>query len=61
MNLVNRDTDYVIRSLVFMAKRQRVHKNSLTTVDMIVKKERVPRVFLRKISELLIYRINKKS
>ncbi|MBU1007425.1 MAG: Rrf2 family transcriptional regulator [Candidatus Omnitrophica bacterium] len=50
MNFISRDTDYAVRALIFMAG---VSKKEIITVDEIVKKERLPERFLRRILQRL--------
>ncbi|MDP8229699.1 MAG: Rrf2 family transcriptional regulator [Candidatus Gorgyraea atricola] len=50
MNFIARDTDYAIRALVFMARSS---KSDIITVDEIVKEERLPERFLRRILQEL--------
>ena len=49
MRLVNRDTDYAIRAICFIAQT----KNKIISVSELVKALKVPRSFLRKILQLL--------
>ena len=49
MRLVNRDTDYAIRAICFIAQT----KNKIISVSHLVKALKVPRSFLRKILQLL--------
>ncbi len=48
MKLITRNTDYALRALCYMSKRQDV-----VTVDELVKKLGVPRSFMRKIFQQL--------
>jgi Rrf2 family protein len=49
MRFVTRDTDYALRALIYMAKTGA----KITTVDEIAKKEKLPKVFLRRILQKL--------
>ncbi|MCM8781010.1 MAG: Rrf2 family transcriptional regulator [Candidatus Omnitrophica bacterium] len=49
MNLVNRDTDYAIRALCFIAK----NRDRIVSVSELVDKLKIPRPFLRKILQRL--------
>lgn len=49
MKLITRDTDYALRSLVFMAK----NKEKMFSAGQLVKELGIPRPFLRKILQLL--------
>lgn len=49
MNFIARDTDYAIRALIFMAKTSK----DVLTVDEIVKEEKLPERFLRRILQKL--------
>jgi len=49
MKLITRDTDYAVRALCFIAKS----KQEKVTADLLVKKLKIPRPFLRKILQLL--------
>lgn len=53
MKLITRDTDYAMRSLIYIASR----KNVITSVTELVKKIKIPRPFLRK----LLQRLNKEG
>ncbi|MBU4342475.1 MAG: Rrf2 family transcriptional regulator [Candidatus Omnitrophica bacterium] len=50
MNFISRDTDYAVRALIYMARHP---KAEVVTVDDIVKKERLPERFLRRILQKL--------
>lgn len=50
MNFISRDTDYAVRALMFMANKK---KGSINTVDEIVREERLPERFLRRILQRL--------
>ncbi|MBU1147478.1 MAG: Rrf2 family transcriptional regulator [Candidatus Omnitrophica bacterium] len=50
MNFIARDTDYAIRALVFMAASS---GKDVVTVDEIVKEDRLPERFLRRILQRL--------
>lgn len=50
MNFIARDTDYAIRALVFMAASS---GKDVVTVDEIVKEDRLPEKFLRRILQRL--------
>ena len=50
MNFISRDTDYSVRALIYMARRP---KDKVVVVDDIVKEERLPERFLRKILQRL--------
>ncbi|MCK5706416.1 MAG: Rrf2 family transcriptional regulator [Candidatus Aureabacteria bacterium] len=49
MKLVTRDTDYAIRALSFIAKKE----SEITSVTELVKTLKIPRPFLRKILQIL--------
>ncbi len=49
VKLISRDTDYAIRSLVFMFN----NKEKIVSVSELVKKLKIPRPFLRKILQTL--------
>lgn len=49
MKLINRDTDYAIKALCFMAKNQK----EVVSVSLLVEKLKIPRPFLRKILQAL--------
>jgi Rrf2 family protein len=49
MKLINRDTDYAIKALRYIASR----KNKIITASEMVKELRIPRPFLRKILQIL--------
>ena len=49
MKLINRDTDYSIKALRYIANR----KNKIITASELVKELRIPRPFLRKILQIL--------
>lgn len=49
MKLINRDTDYAMRALRYIA----LHKNEVVSVSKIEKELKVPRAFLRKILQIL--------
>ncbi|MDP3731487.1 MAG: Rrf2 family transcriptional regulator [Candidatus Omnitrophota bacterium] len=49
MKLINRDTDYSIKALRYIANR----KNKIITASELVKELRIPRPFLRKILQAL--------
>jgi len=50
MRLINRDTDYAIKALCFLAKGK---KEKIVSVPKLVKKLKIPRPFLRKILQVL--------
>ena len=54
MKGINRDTDYAARALLCMAKLARENGEAVVSVDRIVKIEGLPRVFLRRLLQLLI-------
>jgi Rrf2 family protein len=49
MRFITRDTDYALRALIYIAKL----KGKTVTVDEIVAKENLPKVFLRRILQKL--------
>ena len=49
MKLITRDTDYSIRALVYMAKRNK----KVISVSELVEKLKIPRPFLRKILQIM--------
>lgn len=49
MKLINRDTDYAVKALRYIASQ----KNKVITASELVKKLRIPRPFLRKILQIL--------
>lgn len=49
IRLINRNTDYAVRALCYMVKRQ----EQMTSVSELVRKLRIPRPFLRKILQVL--------
>lgn len=49
MRLINRDTDYAMRALSYIA----YNKNKIVSVSEISRKLRIPRPFLRKILQIL--------
>ena len=49
MKLINRDTDYAIRALSYIAQR----KSKIISVSEIARELRIPRAFLRKILQIL--------
>lgn len=49
MKLITRDTDYALRALCFIAKRQK----RIISVSELVRKLKIPRPFLRKILQVL--------
>ena len=49
MKIINRDTDYVIRALVYMAKRP----GTIVCVDELVEKLKIPKAFLRRLLQTL--------
>jgi len=53
MKLITRDTDYALRSLIYIAGK----KNKITSVTELVRKIKIPRPFLRK----LLQRLNKEG
>jgi Rrf2 family protein len=53
MKLITRDTDYALRSLIYIAAK----KNKITSVTELVRKIKIPRPFLRK----LLQRLNKEG
>ncbi len=53
MRFITRDTDYALRALVFMARVLRQKNKKIVTVEDIVKEEKLPRVFLRRILQKL--------
>ena len=50
MNFISRDTDYAIQALIYMASSS---NKDIITVDEIVKEERLPERFLRRILQRL--------
>lgn len=52
MNFISRDTDYAVRALVYMTKAAK-KKNSVITVDEIIREDDLPERFLRKILQRL--------
>lgn len=52
MNFISRDTDYAVRALVYMTKASK-KKNSIVTVDEIIRKDGLPERFLRRILQRL--------
>ena len=50
MKFIVRDTDYAVRALMFMAKGE---KGEIITVDEIVRREKLPERFLRRILQKL--------
>ncbi len=53
MRFITRDTDYAIRSLIFMARATKKNPKRVITVDEIVKKDGLPERFLRRILQKL--------
>jgi len=53
MRFITRDTDYALRALIFMSRELRQGKKKIVTVEEIVGRERLPKVFLRKILQRL--------
>ena len=53
MKFITRDTDYALRALIFMARALRLENKKIVTVEDIVKGEKLPRVFLRRILQKL--------
>ncbi len=49
IRLINRNTDYAVRALCYMAKRE----EEVTPVSELVRKLKIPRPFLRKILQVL--------
>lgn len=49
IRLINRNTDYAIRALCYMAKR----KDEMVSASELVRKLKIPRSFLRKILQIL--------
>ena len=49
MKFMTRNTDYALRALIYMAKL----KSGIATVDEIAAKEKLPKVFLRRILQKL--------
>jgi len=49
LKLINRDTDYAIRALCFIAK----HKGNIVSVKELVECLKIPQPFLRKILQIL--------
>lgn len=47
MKFITRDTDYALRALIFMAKRLKESKAEVISVEEIIQRERLPKVFLR--------------
>ena len=50
---INRDTDYAVRALLCMAKLSAKTGNSIIPVEAIVTREKLPRVFLRRLLQEL--------
>ena len=53
MKFITRDTDYALRALIFMAKALREDNKKIVTVEDIVSGEKLPKVFLRRILQIL--------
>lgn len=53
MRFVTRDTDYALRALIFMANALAQKKKKVVSVEDIVRSEKLPRVFLRRILQRL--------
>jgi len=51
MKLITRDTDYAVRALCFMARRQ--DRERVVSVSQLVKDLKIPRPFLRKLLQVL--------
>lgn len=49
IRLINRNSDYAVRALCYMAKRE----EQVTSVSELVRKLKIPRPFLRKILQVL--------
>jgi len=49
MSLINRNTDYAIRALVYLARE----KDGVVAVSQLAKAEKMPRPFLRRIMQVL--------
>lgn len=53
MRFITRDTDYALRALTFMAGALKRENKKIVTVEDILKEEKLPRVFLRRILQKL--------
>jgi len=53
MRFITRDADYALRAMMFMARVLREKGRKIVTVEDIVAKENLPRVFLRRILQKL--------
>ena len=53
MNFISRDTDYAIRALVYMHRGLKNTKRKVFIVEEIIKKEKLPERFLRRILQNL--------
>ncbi len=53
MKFINRDTDYALRALVYMARLFASEKKKIVTVDEIAEKKELPERFLRRILQRL--------
>ncbi|KPK98224.1 MAG: hypothetical protein AMJ95_05130 [Omnitrophica WOR_2 bacterium SM23_72] len=51
MKLITRDTDYAVRALCFMARRQ--GRDRVVSVSQLVKALKIPKPFLRKLLQVL--------
>ena len=53
IRLINRNTDYAVRAVCYMAAREEKDKAHITSVTELVTKLQVPRAFIRKILQVL--------
>ena len=53
IKLINRNTDYAVQALCYMARREHKHKPHVTSVSELVEELKVPRAFIRKIMQIL--------
>jgi Rrf2 family protein len=53
MRFITRDTDYAMRALIFMARIGKEKDRDIVTVDEIIKTQKLPRVFLRRLLQEL--------
>ncbi|MCX5687253.1 MAG: Rrf2 family transcriptional regulator [Candidatus Omnitrophica bacterium] len=53
MKFITRDTDYALRALIFMSRALRQDSKKTVTVEDIVAGEKLPKVFLRRILQVL--------
>jgi Rrf2 family protein len=49
MRFITRDTDYALRALIFMSKALKKDNKEIVTAEDIVRSEKLPKVFLRRI------------